>query len=100
MPIHDFRCTECNHVHEALVHWKDKERECPECGNVARRVFLKLPELSYLTMGAQKHVSPEFQSRFDKMHRDQKAKEEKSLKEHGDYGPSHGYQEPGKPPAD
>lgn len=94
MPIHDFRCTSCNHVHEALVHWKVEQRECPECGKDARRVFLKLAGLNYLEMGAQKHVSPEFQDRFDKLHRSQKAKEEKSLEDHGDYGPSHNYQKP------
>jgi hypothetical protein len=45
-------------------------------------------------MGAQKNVSPEFQAKFDKMHKEQKAKEEKSLEDHGDYGASHGYQKP------
>lgn len=94
MPLHDFRCTECNHVHEALVNWKVKRRDCPKCGNEAHRVFLKLAQINYLEMGVQKHVSPEIIDRWDKMHRDQKAKEEKSLKEHGDYGPSHNYAEP------
>lgn len=93
MPIHDFRC-DAGHIHDALVKADDLTRECPECGNLAKRVFLKTPTMSILTMGAQKHVSPEFQDKFDKMHRDQKAKEEKSLKEHGDYGPSHNYQKP------
>ena len=54
------------------------------------RVFLKTPSLNYLAMGAQKHVSPEFQDKFDKMHRDRKEKEEKCHKEHGDYGPGAG----------
>lgn len=94
MPIHDFRCTDCQHVHDAIVHYTVKERECPKCGNVANRVFLQVPKLNYLAMGAQQNVSPEFQQKFDKMHRDQKAKEEKSLEEHGDYGASHGYQKP------
>lgn len=94
MPIHDFRCTHCGTVHEALVKWNDTERDCPECGKVAVRVFLSAPKLDVLGMGAQKNVSPEFQDRFDKLHRDQKAKEEKSLKEHGDYGPLYNYQKP------
>lgn len=93
MPIHDFRCP-AGHVHDALVKHDETSRECPECGNLAERVFLKVPKLNYLAMGAQKHVSPEFQDRFDKMHRDQKAKEEKCLKEHGDYGAQYGYQKP------
>lgn len=94
MPIHDFRCSYCHHVHDALVKWNDTERECPACGKVAVRIFLSTPKLNYLAMGAQKNVSPEFQEKFDKMHRDQKAKEEKSLEEHGDYGASHGYDAP------
>lgn len=97
MPIHDYRC-EAGHVHEALVKWDEDSHECPECGQTAKRVFLKLAGLNYLAMGTQKHVSPEFQDRFDKLHRDQKAKEEKSLKEHGDYGPLYNYQKPNESP--
>jgi hypothetical protein len=93
VPIHDFRCP-AGHVHDAIVHWKTQTRECPECGNLAERVFLKTPTLNYLAMGAQENVSPEFQAKFDKMHKEQKAKEEKSLEDHGDYGASHGYQKP------
>ena len=93
MPIHDFRCP-AGHVHDALVKADVKVRECPECGNPAERVFLTTPTLNYLAMGAQENVSPEFQRKFDKMHRDQKAKEEKSLEEHGDYGARHGYAKP------
>jgi hypothetical protein len=35
-------------------------------------------------MGTQKHVSPEFQEKWDKMHRKQKEKEEKFEAEHGE----------------
>lgn len=90
MPIHDFRCRECQTVHDAIVHADQTARRCPECGNLADRVFLKVPTLNYLAMGAQKHVSPEFQDRFDKMHKDRKEKEEKCYEEHGDYGPAAG----------
>ena len=91
MPIHDFRCSK-GHVHDALVKVSeiDVSRECPECGNPAERVFLKVPKLNYLAMGAQKNVSPEFQEKFDKMHKDRKDKEEKCEREHGDYGPAAG----------
>lgn len=99
MPVHDFRC-DAGHVHEALVSHTVEERECEVCGNPAKRVFLKAPTLNYLAMGTQKYVSPEFQDRFDKLHSDQKAKEERSLAEHGDYGPLYNYQKPGDVPAD
>lgn len=94
MPVHDFRCRECKAVHDALVKADEVLHTCPECNAMADRVFLSAPTLNYSAMGAQKHVSPEFQDRFDKMHRQQKEKEEKSLREHGDYGASHNYQKP------
>jgi putative FmdB family regulatory protein len=93
MPIHDFRCP-AGHVHEALVKADEDSQECPECGNLAERVYLKAPTLNYLAMGTQENVSPEFQRKFDKMHNDEKAKEERSLEVHGDYGPSQNYDRP------
>lgn len=93
MPIHDFKCP-AGHIHDALVKHDVLTQECPECGNPAERVFLRAPQLNYLAMGAQENVSPEFQKRWDQMHRKQKAKEEKSLSEHGDYGASHGFAKP------
>jgi hypothetical protein len=98
MPIHDFRCRTCKTVHDALVKADEILHTCQKCNYMADREFLKTPSLNYLAMGTQKHVSPEFQERFDKLHRDQKAKEEKSLKEHGDYGPLYNYQKPAESP--
>lgn len=86
MPIHDHQCLTCNHVFDALVKWDDPAPPCTECGNECKRVYLKAPKLNYLAMGAQKNVSPEFQQKFDKMHKDRAVKEEKTMKEHGDYG--------------
>jgi putative FmdB family regulatory protein len=95
MPFYDFRCN-AGHVHEELMKWEDLPNGsvCPECGTHAKQVILTTPKLNYLAMGAQENVSPEFQKKWDKMHTDQKAKEEKSLEAHGDYGASHGYAKP------
>lgn len=93
MPIYSYRCPH-GHVHDALEKLGTKQRECPECQSTAELVILSAPKIGWLKMGYQKNASPEFQERFDKMHRQQKAKEEKSLKEHGDYGASHGYSRP------
>lgn len=93
MPIHSFRC-EQGHVHDKLVKHDVKTSECPECQTTARLVFLTPPKIGWLQMATQKHVSPEFLDKFDKLHRDQKAKEEKCVKDHGDYGPLYGYQGP------
>ena len=83
MPIHDFRCNECRFVHTELVKWDVESHTCPECGKASTRVFLVAPKLDWLGMGTQKHVSPEFQAKWDKLHRKQKAKEEKFEAEHG-----------------
>ena len=83
MPIHSFRC-EQGHIHDALVKHDVETKECPECQTPAKRVFLSAPKIGWLAMGAQKNVSPEFQERFDKVHRKQRAKEEKFQKEHGE----------------
>jgi putative FmdB family regulatory protein len=84
MPIHDYRCTHCGAVHDALVKHDEVERPCPECGNTATRVYLSAPKFDWLGMGTQENVSPEFQDRFDKMHRDQAKKEKAFEKEHGE----------------
>jgi hypothetical protein len=47
---------------------------------------------------AQGHnAGPEFVDRFEKIHRKEKARQEKTLREHGDYGP--GYDPPPSPGA-
>lgn len=84
MPMHDFKCGTCDHVHDAIVKWDVKTRDCPECGNESKRVFLKLAQPNYLAMGAQANVSPEFSARFDRMHRKQADKEKAFEKEHGE----------------
>lgn len=94
MPIHDFRCRDCGSIHDALVKADELMHTCPECNGMADRVILRAPGLNYLAMGTQENVSPEFQKRFDKIHSDQKAKEEKCIKEHGDYGPLYNYDKP------
>lgn len=83
-PIHDFRCKECAHVDTKLVQSGIRTIECSECGNESTLVFLTPPKLDWLGMGSQKNVSPEFQEKFDKMHRKQRAKEEAFEKEHGE----------------
>lgn len=87
MPIHDYRCVSCAHVHDALVKLSEvnDSRECPKCGNDAQRVILSAPKIDWAAMGAQKDASPEFTERFEKVHKQQAQKEEAFSKEHGDY---------------
>jgi hypothetical protein len=78
------------HYHDAFVKNTVQEHECPDCGEVAKRVVRHAPKLDWLGIGASKNASPEFIDRWDKMHKDRKAHEERIEKEHGDYGPAAG----------
>ena len=84
MPLHDFRCQTCDHVHTELVKWVVKTHTCPECENESKRVFLKLAKPNYLAMGAQANAGPEFVDRFERMHKKQAEKEKAFEKEHGE----------------
>jgi putative FmdB family regulatory protein len=89
MPIFDFKCGSCGTTTEELVKPSVKTIACVSCGNEATKQ-LSAPRVNWLAMGAQRDASPEAIIKFDRMHRQQKAKEEKSYAEHGDYGPHAG----------
>lgn len=88
--IHDFKCDHCGTVTERYIDNTVRVIDCPECGKSAYRAFLTAPKLDWSGIGAQASASPEFIDRFEKAHKQQKAIEEKSMAEHGDYGPRPG----------
>lgn len=88
MPLFDFVCQD-GHRTEELVS-ADTEAVLCRCGLEARKVFLSPPKISWLALGAQKHASPEAIARFDKLHQQRKAKEERCYRDNGDYGPAAG----------
>ncbi len=63
---------------------------CPNCLGTAELVFLTVAKPDWIGLAQGASASPEAIERFDRMHKQQAAKESKSLKEHGDYGPSPG----------
>jgi putative FmdB family regulatory protein len=89
MPIFDFKCDNCGTTTEELVKASVRTITCISCGDTAIKQ-LSVPRVNWLAMGAQRDASPEAIIKFDRMHRQQKAKEEKSYADHGDYGPSAG----------
>lgn len=89
MPIYDFKCDSCETITEELVKSSVRTIKCVNCGGKASRQ-LSAPRVNWLEMGAQPDASPEARIKFDRMHRQQKAKEEKSYELHGDYGPAAG----------
>ena len=92
MPAYDYRCETCGNVHEDLVKLKDRDepQNCPQCGGTATRALITPPRIDWLSMVASPSAGPETLDRYDRMCRAQKEKEERSLAEHGDYGPRPG----------
>jgi hypothetical protein len=89
--LFDFQCVN-GHVSEHFVSSGTDSVDCPNCGDPARKVYLVAPRLDWYGMACQPNAGPEFEARFAKMHDRETRRQEKILKEHGDYGP--GYDPP------
>lgn len=90
MPLHDYRCLRCGQTAEHFVPMGTQSVDCPNCLGTAELVFLKVAKPDWLSLAQGSSASPEAIDRFEKMHKQQTAKEQKSLKDHGDYGTTPG----------
>jgi len=84
----DFYCTECGLTFEKFVPQETEETAC-SCEATARRILstVRIDRSAIaLTVGA----SPESIAHFDRLHQQRKTIEEKTFKEHGDYGKAPG----------
>jgi len=90
MIIHDFRCNECGAAEEHYVKSDVATETCSECGGTSSRVILQAAKPHWSSLAQGRSASPEAIDKFEKMHKQQKAKEDKSYAEHGDYGPAPG----------
>jgi hypothetical protein len=81
----DFECPAHGRF-EDLVYPDVRQALCPRCGLTAPRQ-LSAFRINHMAMAVSNSASPESIAKFDRAHRQQKAKEEKSYAEHGDYGP-------------
>jgi len=88
MIFHDFRCDE-GHVHEHYVRSGVDSVPCPTCSKPSRRVYLTAPKLDWLGMAQGASAGPEFIDRFERVHKKETERQEKILREHGDYGPGY-----------
>lgn len=88
MIMHDFRCSN-GHVAEHAVNSSTTTLQC-QCGETSVRVFLTAPKLDYGHMAQGESAPTTAIDKFERMHKDQRAKEERHLREHGDYGPAPG----------
>ncbi len=92
MPTYEYRCEACGNVHEDLVKiaQRDDPQDCRNCDGTATRALITPPRIDWLSMVDSPSAGPESIDRYDRMCRQQKEKELKSFKEHGDYGPRPG----------
>ena len=90
MPIYSYRCP-CGTSFDELVPLAERaEQPCESCGTAAPQRITPV-RIDYLAMG----VDPDFETagrKWEQSHAQQKAKEEKSVSNHGEgeYGPSPG----------
>lgn len=82
--LFDFECPKHGYFEE-MVYSHIHETPCPQCGLNASRQ-LSAPRIGHMTMATSASASPESIIKFDRAHRQQKAKEDKCYAEHGDYG--------------
>ena len=91
MPTYDYRCPDCEAEDERFVKVSERnDQECGECGATLRQIIKKAPAPHWTSLAMGAGASPEAIKKFETMRRDQRAKEEKSKREHGDYGKAPG----------
>lgn len=90
MPTYNFVCKN-EHSYEAFCKMSERQdQKCPECGSTGKQVILTPPVPHWTSLAMGEGASPEAIRKFDKMRREQKDKETKTMQEHGDYGKSPG----------
>lgn len=90
MPIYSYRC-ECGERFDALVPMAERQQQpCPECGVTAKQIITPV-RFDTLAMGCDPDFET-FGSKWEKMHGQQKRKEERSAANHGpgEYGKAPG----------
>ena len=85
----DFRCKKCDAMFEDLVKPDVFQAQCPKCGQSANRI-ISCPRIDKTAMALQEGATETSLSHFERIHQQQKVKEEKSMREHGDYGKAPG----------
>jgi putative FmdB family regulatory protein len=79
----DFECPQ-HGAFEELVKPDIHTAPCPQCGTNAVRQ-ISAPRIGHMQMATSASASPESIRKWERAHRQQKAKEEKQYASHGDY---------------
>jgi putative FmdB family regulatory protein len=85
--LFDYECPACGQKAEALVHSYDTV-EC-HCGTQMQKQISAV-RIDRSAIALSPSASPESVAHFDRIHRERRAIEEKSQREHGDYGKAAG----------
>lgn len=85
--LYDYECP-CGHVFEDLTNGEPLVY-CFDHGTYADRLF-PAPRIDRSRIALSASASPESIAHFDRVHRQRKAIEEKSMADHGDYGKAAG----------
>ena len=88
--LFDFECPE-HGLFEDLVKPDIRHAPCPKCSLNAQRQLSGF-RIDHMKMAGSDSASPESIIKFERAHKQQKAKEERSEREHGpmQYGPAPG----------
>ena len=91
MPTYNFTCPACGHEEDIFCKVSERgSQSCGECGSETRQVIRQAPRPHWTSLAMGDSASPEAIKKFEKMRREQRAREERSMREHGDYGKSPG----------
>lgn len=91
MPTYEYTCPSCGHEQEAFCKVSERsDQTCIVCGETTKQVVRTPAQPHWTSLAMGESASPEAIKKFDKMRREQKAKEEKSKATHGDYGKAPG----------
>jgi hypothetical protein len=85
----DFQCPVCSLIIEDFVKPDTVWIECPKCQGTAKRILTPV-RIDRTAIACTLGASPESIAHFDRIHRQQKAIEQKNFENHGDYGKSPG----------
>lgn len=88
--FYDFHCTACDLTFEEFTNTTEHSVECPECKATAQRILsaVRIDKSRIACSGDS--ASPESIRHFDRVHKQRKAIEDRTFKEHGDYGKAAG----------
>lgn len=87
--LFDFKCTKCEHIFEELTAPGDYWCKCPKCGSNAQRQ-LSTPTIDYKAFALSSGATATSIDKFDRVHRQRKAIEQRNWENHGDYGKAPG----------